>query len=95
MIALTHKPSPNMQACERTFVPEVPIDVVLAAQQHQAYCSALANCGAEVRVLDANSAMPDCGVVRKRLSFEFSVRCLLGATDLFVASTELRSPLRP
>lgn len=83
MIALTHKPSPNMQACERTFVPEVPIDVVLAAQQHQAYCSALANCGAEVRVLDANSAMPDCAFLEDTAVVldEVAIRCAMAAAS--------------
>ena len=54
MIALTHKPSPNMQACERTFVPEVRIDAELASRQHQAYCAVLADCGVELgRVLSS------------------------------------------
>lgn len=59
MIALTHQPSPNMQACVRTFVPVVSIDAARARQQHQAYCQALTDCGAEVRVLDVNREMPD------------------------------------
>jgi dimethylargininase len=63
MIALTHQPSPNLQACERTFVPLMSIDAALARQQHQAYCQALTDCGAEVRVLDFNLNLPDCAFI--------------------------------
>jgi dimethylargininase len=83
MIALTHKPSPNMQACERTFVPEVRIDVDLAAQQHQAYCAALAECGAVVRVLDVNSAMSDCAFLEDTAVVldEVAILCSMGAAS--------------
>jgi dimethylargininase len=63
MIALTRTPSPNMQACERTFVPHVPIDYQAALAQHAAYCQALRQLGCEVRTLDANAALPDCAFI--------------------------------
>ena len=60
MIALTHVPSPHMQAGERTFVSQQAIDHVLAASQHAAYRRMLADCGAEVITLDVNAKLPDC-----------------------------------
>ena len=60
MIALTHIPSPNMHACERTFVPQTAIDHALATRQHAAYCKLLADCGAKVVTLDVNAGFPDC-----------------------------------
>jgi dimethylargininase len=80
MIALTHQPSPNMQACERTFVPAVAIDAVLARQQQQAYCQALTECGAVVRVLDVNLAMPDGAFVEDTAVVldEVAILCSMG-----------------
>jgi dimethylargininase len=63
MIALTHVPSPNMQACERTYVPHAAIDNTQAQAQHLAYCRALADSGAVVRTLDVNSRLPDCAFI--------------------------------
>lgn len=63
MIALTRTPSPNMPACERTFVPHVLIDYQAALAQHAAYCQALRKLGCEVRTLDANAALPDCAFI--------------------------------
>lgn len=40
--------------------PDPPIDVALARTQHAAYCAALAAAGAEVVVLAADEACPDC-----------------------------------
>lgn len=60
MIALTHVPSPNMQSCERTFVPHEPINVRRIAEEHAAYCRLLSECGVAVRTLDRNRAHPDC-----------------------------------
>src|SRR5580704_846509 len=59
MIALTHAPSPNLDACELTHVTRVPIDHARAAQQHADYCAMLGGCGAEVRILTANLALAD------------------------------------
>ena len=58
-IALTHAPSPNLDACELTHVARVPIGHARAAQQHVEYCAMLRRCGAEVRTLTANLAFPD------------------------------------
>ncbi len=59
MIALTHAPSPNLNACELTHLARVPIDHSRAAQQHADYCAMLRRCGAEVITLTANLAYPD------------------------------------
>ena len=59
-VAITHVPSPKMQDYEHTFVDDQPIDLELARRQHEGYRDALRACGAEVTVLDVNSAMPDC-----------------------------------
>lgn len=64
IVAITHVPSPNMNAAIRTHalgpsgVPE-EIDVEVAKQQHEAYRLALAKAGAEVRMLDVNRDHPD------------------------------------
>jgi dimethylargininase len=63
MIALTHLPSPNMARCELTHVERVPIDCARALQQHEDYCRALRECGAEVRTLDVNRDLPDCAFI--------------------------------
>jgi dimethylargininase len=60
MIALTHIPSPTMQACERTYVPHAAIDHALAAKQHAAYGRLLSECGAKLLTLDVNAGLPDC-----------------------------------
>ena len=59
MIALTHIPSPNMQSCVRTFVPQAPIDHALAAKQHADYCQTLRDCRTQVLTLDVNVSRPD------------------------------------
>jgi dimethylargininase len=59
MLALTHCPSPRMADCQQTFVGTAAIDCALAAQQHTAFCRALADCGLTVRVLDVNLDEPD------------------------------------
>lgn len=60
LVAITHVPSPKMQEYEHTFVGDQPIDLALAQRQHEGYQEALRACGAQVTVLDVNSAMPDC-----------------------------------
>jgi dimethylargininase len=60
LIAITHQPSPNMQAGERTYIDREPIDLELARRQHAAYCDALRACGADVVTLDVNLDLPDC-----------------------------------
>ncbi len=59
LIALTHRPSPRIAACELTFIEREPIDSQRAARQHEAYCRTLEACGAEVTVLSDNSSHPD------------------------------------
>jgi dimethylargininase len=59
MLALTHVPSPNMDYGQRTHVARLSIDYPLAVQQHEEYCTMLSACGAEVRTLDVNRALPD------------------------------------
>ncbi len=63
IIALTHLPSPAMQACELTFVDPSPIDCELAAQQHEQYCQALRELGAQVVTLKQNQHLPDCAFI--------------------------------
>jgi dimethylargininase len=63
MIAITHVPSPRMQACELTFVSRQAIDYAEALAQHAGYCRALADCGWAVRTLDVNLALPDCAFI--------------------------------
>jgi dimethylargininase len=59
MLALTHRPAPNLESGQRTHVARVPIDYGLAVRQHAAYCQALRDNGATVRVLDVNGGLPD------------------------------------
>ena len=96
MIALTHLPSPNMQACERTFVPYVPIDVALARQQHADYCQALADCGAKVRTLDINSALPDCTFLEDTAVVldEVAIICCMGTPSRHPEPAGIESVLR-
>jgi dimethylargininase len=96
MIALTHQPSPNMQACERTFVPVLPIDFDLAVQQHAAYCQALANCGAKVRILAANAALPDCAFIEDTAVVvdEVAMICSMGTPSRHAEPTGIEPVLR-
>lgn len=59
LVAITHRPSPNMQNYEHSFVDEQAIDLALAERQHERYRDALAACGCDVRLLDVNSGMAD------------------------------------
>ena len=58
-IALTHRPSPQMEHGQRTHIVRENIDYARACHQHEAYGRMLSNCGAEVRVLDVNRHLPD------------------------------------
>jgi dimethylargininase len=60
LVAITHVPSPNLHAGERTYVGHTPIDAALAARQHERYQDALRECGASVLVLEENRDLPDC-----------------------------------
>ena len=59
LVAITHLPSPRMREALRTFIDVEPIDLALAARQHEAYRAALVHAGAHVVVLDTNLAHPD------------------------------------
>jgi dimethylargininase len=63
LIAITHLPSPSMEAGLRTHRPREAIDHALALRQHQAYCSTLREFGAVVDTLNVNSHLPDCAFV--------------------------------
>jgi dimethylargininase len=60
LVAITHVPSPNLHAGERTYVGHTPIDAALAARQHERYQDALRECGVSVLVLEENRDLPDC-----------------------------------
>jgi dimethylargininase len=81
MIALTHIPSPNMQSCERTFVPREAIDIALARAQHAAYCQALRDCRAQVVTLDVNEQLADAAFIEDTAIVldEVAVLCSMGA----------------
>ncbi|MGD0484225.1 MAG: dimethylargininase [Gemmatimonadales bacterium] len=59
LVALTREVSPAIGRCELTHLPRVPIDAAVAAVQHRAYRSALADLGCEVVVLPAEAGFPD------------------------------------
>jgi dimethylargininase len=63
MIALTHVPSPRMNAGLRTFVGRDEIDPHLAMKQHVEFRRMLGRCGALVRTIDGNRDFPDCAFV--------------------------------
>jgi dimethylargininase len=63
MLAITHVPSPAMESGERTYLGRQPIDLRLAAAQHDNYCQLLARCGATVQTLEVNRHLPDCAFV--------------------------------
>jgi dimethylargininase len=69
-----------MQACQRTFVPEMTIDQALLARQHAAYCQALRDCDCEVRVLDHCTDEPDCVFVEDTAVVldELAILCPMG-----------------
>jgi dimethylargininase len=81
MIALTHIPSPHMQACERTFVPQAAIDHARAVEQHAAYCQALRESRAEVVTLQVNERLPDCAFIEDTAIVldEVAILCSMGA----------------
>jgi dimethylargininase len=80
MIALTHRPSTNMAACQRTYVPQAAINLELAERQHAAYCRALAEHGAQVRTLDVNTSLPDCAFIEDSAIVldEVAILCPMG-----------------
>jgi len=83
MIALTHVPSPNMQSCERTFVPQAAIDFARARAQHAAYCQALRDCRAKVVTLNVNEPLADATFIEDTAIVldEVAVLCSMGAAS--------------
>ncbi len=59
LLALTHIVSPNIVACELTFLQRRRIDYNLAAQQHREYSRLLSDSGLQVIELSVNSSYPD------------------------------------
>lgn len=96
-MAITHRPSPAMEAGERTFVGRAPIDPTNALAQHAAYCDALRDCGAEVTTLDANRAMPDCVFVEDTAIVldELAVMMSMGAASRRAEPPVIEAALRP
>ncbi len=80
MLAITHLPSPHMNRAVRTYIDEAPIDLDLARAQHEGYCGALAECGAEVRRLDVNVEHPDCVFIEDTAIVldELAIVCSMG-----------------
>lgn len=58
-IALTREISPDMGACELSFVGRSEIDIALARQQHLRYQQALSSLGCTVLSLPAEADLPD------------------------------------
>ncbi len=96
MIALTHLPSPNMQSCERTFVPQTAIDPVLAREQHAAYCQALRDCSAQVVTLNVNEPMADAAFIEDTAIVldEVAVLCSMGAASRRAEPANMEPVLR-
>ncbi|MGD2135013.1 MAG: N(G),N(G)-dimethylarginine dimethylaminohydrolase [Gemmatimonadales bacterium] len=63
IIALTRPPTDALARCELTHVERVPIDIDRAVEQHRAYESALADCGARVVSLAPEPDLPDAAFV--------------------------------
>lgn len=58
-VALTRNVSPDMGACELSFVGRSEIDAALAHRQHEQYQRALAKLGCQVLSLPAQADLPD------------------------------------
>jgi dimethylargininase len=95
MIALTHVPSPQMNAGLRTFVGRVEIDPILAMKQHVEFRRMLGRCSALVRTIDGNRGLPDCAFVEDAAVVldEAAVLTSMGASErrleLPVVATEI------
>jgi dimethylargininase len=57
--AITREISPALGACELTYLPRVPIDIVRARSQHREYEQALCDAGYRVECLATSVEMPD------------------------------------
>jgi dimethylargininase len=58
-IALTHTPSPALEAGQRTFIDRTVLDYETTLRQHADYCQLLEKLGISVHKLTANAALPD------------------------------------
>jgi dimethylargininase len=59
MRALIRPVSSAMARCELTYLARSPIDVMVASQQHQTYCLAIASLGCSLLELTAEPELPD------------------------------------
>ena len=81
--AITHKVSPHINNCELTYLNRTPIDVELAARQHDAYCAVLERLGVTVERLSENESYPDACFVEDTaiVAGELVVICCLGVSS--------------
>lgn len=81
--ALTHQVSTRLAECEVTFVERSPIDLQLAAAQHDAYCAALERLGAVVTKLSENESYPDSCFVEDTAVVvdELAIICSMGVSS--------------
>jgi dimethylargininase len=72
-----------MQACERTFVPQLPLDCRRIAEEHAGYTRLLADCGFSVRTLEVNRGLPDCVFIEDTAVVldEVAILCPMGAAS--------------
>jgi dimethylargininase len=96
MIALTHRPSPHMAACQRTYVPQAASDLELAERQHAAYCTALSACSADVRTLDVNGDFPDSTFIEDTAIVldEVAILCPMGTASRRAEPARIEPVLR-
>jgi dimethylargininase len=78
--ALVHKVSPRIAECEVTFVNRLPIDLQLAAGEHEDYCAALERLGVIVKRLNGNESYPDACFVEDTAIVldELAIICSMG-----------------
>ena len=64
MRALVRRPTDAAQACEPEFLPKRPVNVELAAKQHEVFCQVLKSLGADVTYLeDSEAACPQASLI--------------------------------
>lgn len=78
--ALTHKISPRIAECEVTFINRSPINLRLAARQHDNYCAVLRGLGVIVEELSENESYPDSCFVEDTAIVvdELAIICSMG-----------------
>jgi dimethylargininase len=81
--ALTHKIPECITDCELTFVARSPIDLRVAARQHDDYCALLERLGVIVNTLFANESYPDACFVEDTAIVveELAVICSMGVAS--------------